>query len=194
MRAAPALMDRWKSAYAQKTAARTLAEVIVDADVFLGLSAGGVLKPHLLERMAPRPLILALANPYPEIMPEEAEAARPDAMICTGPLGLPEPGQQRPVLPLHLPRRAGCRRDDDQRGHEGRRRQGHRGARPRDALRGRRPRLWRRGASVRPQVAHSEPLRSAPHPAHRAGGGEGRHGERRRHTTARGSARPMRIR
>jgi malate dehydrogenase (oxaloacetate-decarboxylating)(NADP+) len=80
----PTLMDRWKSVYAQRTEARTLAEVIVDADIFLGLSAGGVLKPHLLEKMAPRPLILALANPYPEIMPEEAEAARPDAMICTG--------------------------------------------------------------------------------------------------------------
>jgi malate dehydrogenase (oxaloacetate-decarboxylating)(NADP+) len=79
-----ALMDRWKSAYAQRTEARTLADVIPDADVFLGLSAGGVLKPHLLAKMAPRPLILALANPNPEIMPEEAEAARPDAMICTG--------------------------------------------------------------------------------------------------------------
>jgi malate dehydrogenase (oxaloacetate-decarboxylating)(NADP+) len=78
------LMDRWKSAYAQPTDARTLADVIVDADVFLGLSAGGVLKPHLLATMAPRPLVLALANPYPEIMPEAAEAARPDAMICTG--------------------------------------------------------------------------------------------------------------
>jgi malate dehydrogenase (oxaloacetate-decarboxylating)(NADP+) len=79
-----ALMDRWKSVYAQRTEARTLAEVIVDADVFLGLSAGGVLKSQFLEKMAPRPLIMALANPYPEIMPEEAEAARPDAMICTG--------------------------------------------------------------------------------------------------------------
>jgi malate dehydrogenase (oxaloacetate-decarboxylating)(NADP+) len=79
-----ALMDRWKSVYAQKTEARTLSEVIVDADVFLGLSAGGILKPEMLAKMAPRPLIMALANPYPEIMPEEAEAARPDAMICTG--------------------------------------------------------------------------------------------------------------
>ena len=78
------LMDRWKSVYAQKTDARTLADVIPDADVFLGLSAGGVLKPGMVEKMAPRPLILALANPYPEIMPEEAEAVRPDAMICTG--------------------------------------------------------------------------------------------------------------
>jgi malate dehydrogenase (oxaloacetate-decarboxylating)(NADP+) len=78
------LMDRWKSVYAQPTDARTLAEVIPDADVFLGLSAAGVLKPALLERMAPRPLVLALANPNPEIMPEEAERVRPDAMICTG--------------------------------------------------------------------------------------------------------------
>ena len=78
------LMDRWKSVYAQKTEARTLAEVIEGADVFLGLSAGGVLKAPMVARMAPQPLILALANPNPEIMPDEAEAARPDAMICTG--------------------------------------------------------------------------------------------------------------
>ncbi|SFU31246.1 malate dehydrogenase (oxaloacetate-decarboxylating)(NADP+) [Methylobacterium sp. 174MFSha1.1] len=78
------LMDRWKSVYAQETEARTLAEVIPGADVFLGLSAGGVLKPEMLERMAEKPLILALANPYPEIMPPLAEEKRPDAMICTG--------------------------------------------------------------------------------------------------------------
>ncbi|MDJ1157143.1 NADP-dependent malic enzyme [Chelatococcus sp. SYSU_G07232] len=79
-----ALMDRWKAVYAQKTDARTLAEVIDGADVFLGLSAAGVLKPEMVKRMGERPLILALANPIPEIMPEEAIAARPDAMICTG--------------------------------------------------------------------------------------------------------------
>jgi malate dehydrogenase (oxaloacetate-decarboxylating)(NADP+) len=78
------LMDRWKAAFAQETEARTLAEVIAGADIFLGLSAGGVLKPELLKQMAPDPLILALANPTPEIMPEEATAIRPDAMICTG--------------------------------------------------------------------------------------------------------------
>jgi malate dehydrogenase (oxaloacetate-decarboxylating)(NADP+) len=77
-------MDRWKEVYAQKTEARTLGDVIEGADVFLGLSAAGVLKPELLSRMAPRPLVLALANPNPEIMPELAEATRPDAMICTG--------------------------------------------------------------------------------------------------------------
>ncbi len=78
------LMDKWKSVYAQETTARTLAEVIAGADVFLGLSAAGVLKPELLKSMAEKPLILALANPTPEIMPEEAIKARPDAMICTG--------------------------------------------------------------------------------------------------------------
>ena len=78
------LMDRWKSVYAQDTQARTLADVIGGADIFLGLSAAGVLKPELLAQMARDPLIMALANPNPEIMPELAIAARPDAMICTG--------------------------------------------------------------------------------------------------------------
>ncbi|MBV9078579.1 MAG: NADP-dependent malic enzyme, partial [Methylobacteriaceae bacterium] len=80
----PALMDRWKAVYAQPTEKRTLAEVIEGADVFIGLSAAGVLKPELLARMAPTPLVMALANPTPEIMPEAARAARPDALICTG--------------------------------------------------------------------------------------------------------------
>jgi len=77
-------MDQWKSVYAQETKLRTLAEVIDGADVFLGLSAGGVLKPAMVKKMADKPLIMALANPTPEIMPEEAKAARADAMICTG--------------------------------------------------------------------------------------------------------------
>jgi malate dehydrogenase (oxaloacetate-decarboxylating)(NADP+) len=77
-------MDRWKDAYVKDTTARTLAEVIGGADIFLGLSAAGVLKPDLLANMAAKPLILALANPVPEIMPDVARAARPDAMICTG--------------------------------------------------------------------------------------------------------------
>ena len=79
-----ALMDQWKSIFAQETDKRTLADIIDDADVFLGLSAGGVLKPEMVARMAPKPLILALANPNPEIMPEAARAVRPDAMMCTG--------------------------------------------------------------------------------------------------------------
>jgi malate dehydrogenase (oxaloacetate-decarboxylating)(NADP+) len=80
----PKLMDRWKAVYAQQSDKRTLADVIDGADIFLGLSAGGVLKPAMVKNMAERPLIMALANPTPEIMPDEALAARPDAMICTG--------------------------------------------------------------------------------------------------------------
>ena len=77
-------MDDNKVRYAVKTAARTLAEVIANADVFLGLSAGGVLKPEMVKLMAQRPLIFALANPTPEILPEEAMAVRPDAILATG--------------------------------------------------------------------------------------------------------------
>jgi len=77
-------MDPYKQRYAKDTSARTLGEVIDGADVFLGLSAPRVLKPEMVKRMADRPLILALANPIPEIMPEEAKAARPDCIIATG--------------------------------------------------------------------------------------------------------------
>ena len=78
------LMDKWKSIYAQKTDKRTLKESIVGADVFLGLSGPNVLTPEMLKTMAEGPLIMALANPTPEIMPDVAREARPDAMICTG--------------------------------------------------------------------------------------------------------------
>jgi malate dehydrogenase (oxaloacetate-decarboxylating)(NADP+) len=78
------LMDPWKVRYAQPSKLRTLAETIEGADVFLGLSAPRVLKPEWLAKMARQPLVLALANPTPEILPEEARAARPDAIIATG--------------------------------------------------------------------------------------------------------------
>ena len=78
------LMDEDKRAFAQKTSARTLGEVIEGADVFLGLSAGGVLKPDMVAKMAARPLIFALANPTPEILPEEVKAVRDDAVMATG--------------------------------------------------------------------------------------------------------------
>jgi malate dehydrogenase (oxaloacetate-decarboxylating)(NADP+) len=78
------LMDEKKAEYAQPTPLRTLEEVLAGADIFLGLSAGGVLKPEWLSSMAPNPLIFALANPVPEIMPELARAARADAVIATG--------------------------------------------------------------------------------------------------------------
>ena len=78
------LMDEDKIQYAQKTDARTLKEVIVGADVFLGLSAGGVLKPEMVASMGPRPVIFALANPNPEISPEDAHAVRNDIILATG--------------------------------------------------------------------------------------------------------------
>jgi malate dehydrogenase (oxaloacetate-decarboxylating)(NADP+) len=77
-------MDPDKALFAKDTRARTLAEVIAGADIFLGLSAGGVLKPEMVRKMAARPLILALANPEPEIRPELAREARPDCVIATG--------------------------------------------------------------------------------------------------------------
>lgn len=77
-------MDPWKAAFARDTDCRTLEDAIDGADIFLGLSAAGVLKGSYLAAMAEKPLIMALANPMPEIMPDEARAARPDAMICTG--------------------------------------------------------------------------------------------------------------
>ncbi|HEV3428659.1 MAG TPA: NADP-dependent malic enzyme [Paraburkholderia sp.] len=78
------LMDPDKERFAQDTSARSLGEVIEGADVFLGLSAGGVLKAEMVKKMADKPLILALANPTPEIFPEIALEARPDAVLATG--------------------------------------------------------------------------------------------------------------
>ena len=77
-------MDEIKARYAKASEMRSLGEVIAGADVFLGLSAGGVLKPEMVQKMAVRPLIMALANPRPEILPEEVKAVRDDAIICTG--------------------------------------------------------------------------------------------------------------
>ena len=78
------LMDEDKIVFAQKTSARTLSEVIEGADIFLGLSAGGVLKKEMVAKMAARPLILALANPNPEISPEDVKSVRSDAIMATG--------------------------------------------------------------------------------------------------------------
>ena len=78
------LMDEDKIGFAQKTSLRSLAEVMVGADVFLGLSAGGVLKKEMVATMRPHPMIFALANPTPEILPEEVREVRSDAIIATG--------------------------------------------------------------------------------------------------------------
>ena len=77
-------LDPSKAKYARETEARTLGDVMPGADIFLGVSAGGVLKPEMVRVMGPQPLILALANPVPEILPAEAKSVRPDAIIATG--------------------------------------------------------------------------------------------------------------
>lgn len=77
-------MNPHKESFAQETDARTLDDAIDDADLFLGLSAGGILKPEMVKRMAPKPIIMALANPAPEISPPDAKAARDDVVIATG--------------------------------------------------------------------------------------------------------------
>ena len=77
-------VDQWKSAHAVETEARSLEEALEGADIFLGLSAAGALKPEWVEKMADKPIIFAMANPTPEIMPDEAKAVRPDAIIATG--------------------------------------------------------------------------------------------------------------
>jgi malate dehydrogenase (oxaloacetate-decarboxylating)(NADP+) len=77
-------LDQWKSAHAAETDARTLAEALVGADVFLGLSAAGALKPEMVKTMGKEPIIFAMANPDPEIWPPDAKEVRPDAIIATG--------------------------------------------------------------------------------------------------------------
>ena len=77
-------IDQWKSAHAVATSATNLEEALVGADIFLGLSAAGALKPEWVKKMADKPIIFAMANPVPEIMPDEAKAVRPDAIIATG--------------------------------------------------------------------------------------------------------------
>ena len=77
-------MDQWKSAHAIDTAARSLEEALVGADIFLGLSAAGALKPEYVEKMAAKPIIFAMANPDPEISPPDAKRVRPDAIVATG--------------------------------------------------------------------------------------------------------------
>jgi malate dehydrogenase (oxaloacetate-decarboxylating)(NADP+) len=77
-------LDQWKSAHAAKTETRTLEEALKGADVFLGLSAAGALKPEMVMEMAKKPIIFAMANPDPEITPPDAKAARPDAIVATG--------------------------------------------------------------------------------------------------------------
>ena len=152
------LMDRWKEVYVRDTPARTLADAIPGADIFLGLSAGGVLKPEMLKQMANDPLVMALANPNPEIMPELALETRPDAMICTGRSDYPNQVNNVLCFPYifrgALDVVASEINESDEEGGG----RGDCGAGARDALRGRGASVWRRVRSVREDFADPEPV------------------------------------
>ena len=128
------LMDRWKAVYAQKTSARVLADVIGGADIFLGLSAPNVLKPDMVKSMADQPLVMALANPNPEIMPDEARKARPDAMICTGRSDFPNQVNNVLCFPFIFRGALDVGATGDQRGNEACRGRRDRAARARSAV------------------------------------------------------------
>ena len=172
-------MDDNKARYMQDTDARTLADLLPGADVFLGLSAARVLKPEWLARMAARPLILALANPEPEIMPDLAKAARPDAIIATGRSDYPNQVNNVLVFPFIFRGALDVAATADQRADEGRR--GARARRSRDgrAVGHRRAGLRHREPALRPRLPDPEAVRPAPDRDHRAGGGAGGDGFRR---------------
>ena len=121
-------MNQWKSAHAVETPLRSLEEAMVGADIFFGLSAKGALTREMVKSMAANPIIFAMANPDPEITPEDAHARARRRHRRHRPLRLSQPGQQRPRLPLYLPRRARRSRQADQHGDEDRRRDGARRA------------------------------------------------------------------
>ena len=173
-------MNQWKSAHAVETKARTLAEAIEGADVFFGLSAKGAVDQAMVRSMADKPIIFAMANPDPEITPEEVRAVRSDAIIATGRSDYPEPGQQRSRVSLHLSRRARRARLDDQRRDEDRRGRSLGRARARGrAGRGRR-RLFRRAPALRAGLHHPGAVRPAADLGGAVGGRQGGDGFRRR--------------
>jgi malate dehydrogenase (oxaloacetate-decarboxylating)(NADP+) len=171
-------MNPHKERFAVDTGERSLADALSGADVFLGLSAAGVLTPALLATMAPRPIVFACANPEPEIGYEAARAARPDALVGTGRSDCPN--QINNVLgPVHIPRRPGRAGPGHHRGHEAGRlaRPGRARARARARLRA--GSLRRRAHRVRPRVPDPQAARPADHQLGSTGGrARGRGGRR----------------
>ena len=130
-------VDQWKSAQRGRDRRHPRSkQALVGADIFLGLSAAGALKPEWIIGMADQPIIFAMANPVPEIMPDDARGRPARRDHRHRPIGLSQPGQQRARLPVHLPRRARRARDRDQRGDEDRRRPRNRRAGVRAGARG----------------------------------------------------------
>jgi malate dehydrogenase (oxaloacetate-decarboxylating)(NADP+) len=117
-------MNQWKSAYAVKTKARSLAEALEGCDAFFGLSAAGVVTKEMVKSMADKPIIFAMANPDPEITPEEVAEVRSDAIVATGRSDYPNQINNVLGFPFIFRGRLGRAGLDHQRGHEDRRRQG----------------------------------------------------------------------
>ena len=172
-------MDPQKAQYAQDTRARTLGEIIDGADVFFGLSAAGVLKQEMVARMAARPIILAMANPDPEIRPELAKEVRPDCIIATGRSDYPNQVNNVLCFPfifrgaldvgattINEEMKLACVRAIAELAQGRRLRRGGRG-------------LWPAGHQVRPGIPDPAAIRSASDHHRGAGGGRGRDAERR---------------
>ncbi len=172
-------MNQWKSAHAVETKARTLAEALEGADIFFGLSVKDVVSRAMVRAMADKPIIFAMANPDPEITPEEVRAARSDAIIATGRSDYPNQVNNVLGFPVHLSRRSRRPRLDHQRCDEDRRRRG--AGRP--CPRGCAGRSGRRLCGPAPQLwsglHHPGPVRSAAHLGDPVGGGPGGDGFRR---------------
>ena len=173
-------MNQWKSAHAVRTKARTLEEAMKGADVFFGLSVKGAVTKEMVQSMADKPIIFAMANPDPEITPEDVALGARRRHHRHRPQRLRQPDQQRAGLPLHLPRRARRARPHHQRGDEGRRRRGAGQARARGRARRGRPRLFRPPAALRAGIYRAGAVRSAPDLGGVVGGGAGGDGFRRR--------------
>ena len=172
-------MDPQKERYAQDTRARTLAEIVPGADVFFGLSMAGVLKPEMVAQMADRPIILAMANPDPEIRPELAKEVRPDCIIATGRWDYPNQVNNVLCFPFIFRGALDVGATTHQRGDEARLRARDRGARA-----GRR--LGRGGRGLRParhplraRIPDPAAVRPAPDHERGAGGGGGGDDQRR---------------
>ena len=108
-------VNQWKSIHAAETQDRTLADAMKGADVFVGLSVKDAVTQDMVASMADKPIIFAMANPDPEISPEDVKAVRDDAIMATGAVGLPEPGQQCAGFPLYIPGCPRCARNTHQR-------------------------------------------------------------------------------
>ena len=154
-------MNQWKSAHAIDTKARTLAEALEGADIFYGLSVKGALTPKMLLSMADNPIVFAMANPDPEITPEEARATRADVIIATGRSDYPNQINNVLGFPYIFRGALDVRAQDDQHGDEDCRHTGARRARAGGRARRSGERLSRRASPFWPRLSHSGAVRSA---------------------------------